>query len=65
MPFTLRAFENETKARMGVVECVTHRLVEPFQVLYEKDGKFSDLGQGHTLANQTNARLSVLTPMWS
>jgi len=39
MPFTLRAFENETKARMGVVECVTHRLVEPFQVLYEKDGE--------------------------
>jgi hypothetical protein len=40
MPFTLRAFENETKAKMGVVECVTHRLVEPFQVLYEKDGEF-------------------------
>ena len=39
MPFTLRAFENETKARMGVVECVTHRLVEPFQVLYEKEGE--------------------------
>ena len=39
MPFTLRNFENETKAKMGVVECVTHKLVEPFQVLYEKDGK--------------------------
>ena len=41
MPFTIRALENETKARMGVVECVTHRLVEPFQVLYEKDGKLT------------------------
>ena len=40
MPFTLReAMESETKAKMGVVECVTHRLIEPFQVLYEKEGK--------------------------
>lgn len=38
MPFTLRSCENETKAKMGVVECVTHKLIEPFQVLYEKDG---------------------------
>jgi curved DNA binding protein len=37
MPFTLRSMENETKARMGVVECVTHKLIEPFQVLYEKE----------------------------
>lgn len=40
MPFTLRSMENETKAKMGVVECVTHRLIEPFQVLYEKDGEY-------------------------
>ena len=39
MPFSLRQMENETKAKMGVVECVAHKLVEPFQVLYEKDGK--------------------------
>merc|ERR1712212_195564 len=31
--------EDERKARMGVVECVTHKLVEPFQVLYEKEGE--------------------------
>lgn len=37
MPFTLRSMESETKAKMGVVECVTHKLIEPFQVLYEKD----------------------------
>lgn len=39
MPFNLRNFESETKAKMGVVECVTHKLVVPFQVLYEKEGE--------------------------
>ena len=24
---------------MGVVECMNHKLVEPFNVLYEKDGE--------------------------
>ncbi|XP_055530281.1 proliferation-associated protein 2G4 [Wyeomyia smithii] len=36
MPFNLRNFEEEAKAKMGANECVTHKLVEPFQVLYEK-----------------------------
>jgi len=40
MPFNLRSFDSETKAKMGVVECVTHKLVEPFQVLHEKDNEF-------------------------
>jgi len=40
MPFTLRSFEDEKKARMGVVECVNHKLVEPFTVLYEKDVEY-------------------------
>merc|ERR1712044_73138 len=39
MPFNLRNFDSETKAKMGVVECVTHKLVVPFQVLYEKEGE--------------------------
>lgn len=39
MPFNLRSFEEETKAKMGVGECVSHKLIEPFQVLYEKPGK--------------------------
>jgi len=38
MPFTLRAFDEEAKAKMGVVECVKHGIVEPFPVLYEKEG---------------------------
>lgn len=36
MPFNLRHFEEETKARMGVVECVSHKVIEAFHVLYEK-----------------------------
>ncbi|TGZ57886.1 Uncharacterized protein DBV15_07289 [Temnothorax longispinosus] len=31
MPFNLRTFEDEKKAKMAVVECVNHRLIEPFQ----------------------------------
>jgi len=40
MPFNLRGFEDEKKARMGVVECVNHGLVEPFTVLWDKAGEF-------------------------
>lgn len=38
MPFNLRSMDDEKKARMGVHECVTHKLIEPFQVLFDKDG---------------------------
>jgi len=40
MPFTLRAFDEEKKARMGLLECVNHKLLEPFTVLYEKENEF-------------------------
>lgn len=40
MPFNIRGFEEETKARMGVVECVSHKMIEPFQVLYEKPSEY-------------------------
>ncbi|KAI5109157.1 proliferation-associated 2G4, a, partial [Silurus meridionalis] len=40
MPFTLRAFEDEGKARLGVVECAKHELLQPFSVLSEKEGEF-------------------------
>ncbi|KAI0215843.1 Proliferation-associated protein 2G4 [Lamellibrachia satsuma] len=39
MPFTLRAFEDEKKAKMGVVECVKHELLDPFAVLWEREGE--------------------------
>jgi len=40
MPFSLRACEDEKKARMGVVECVNHDLMEPYPVYYEQEGEF-------------------------
>ncbi|XP_010879916.2 proliferation-associated protein 2G4a [Esox lucius] len=40
MPFNLRAFEDEAKARLGVVECAKHELLQPFSVLNEKEGEF-------------------------
>uniref|UniRef100_A0A8C6T9L6 Proliferation-associated 2G4, b n=1 Tax=Neogobius melanostomus TaxID=47308 RepID=A0A8C6T9L6_9GOBI len=40
MPFTLRAFEDEGKAKLGVIECAKHELLQPFTVLQEKEGEF-------------------------
>jgi len=40
MPFTLRHFEDEKRARMGVIECAKHDLVEPYPVYHDKDGEF-------------------------
>ncbi|EGT46940.1 hypothetical protein CAEBREN_29895 [Caenorhabditis brenneri] len=39
MPFTLRSFEEEVKAKMGVVECEKYGLLVPYPVLYEKEGE--------------------------
>ncbi|KAK6046985.1 hypothetical protein COOONC_15511 [Cooperia oncophora] len=39
MPFTLRAFEDEVKAKMGVVEPEKHGLLRPYQVFYENNGE--------------------------
>lgn len=40
MPFTLRSClpGEEATARMGITECLRHGIVQPFPVLYEKDG---------------------------
>lgn len=38
MPFNLRSFEDEKNAKLGVVECVSHKLLNPFHVLFEKAG---------------------------
>ncbi|CAF0923116.1 unnamed protein product [Didymodactylos carnosus] len=40
MPFTLRHFEDEKRARMGVIECAKHDLVEPYPIYHEKEGEF-------------------------
>lgn len=39
MPFNLRSFEDEKQAKLGVSECVNRKLLNPFQVLYEKPGE--------------------------
>jgi len=36
MPFNLRHFEDEKKARLGVLECVNHKLIDPYPVLWER-----------------------------
>lgn len=40
---SIRAFEDEAKARLGVVECAKHELLQPFGVLHEKEGECSPL----------------------
>jgi len=39
MAFNLRDFDDQKKARMGLVECVKYKLIDPYQVLYEKNGE--------------------------
>jgi hypothetical protein len=36
MPFSLRNLEDEKKACMGVPECASLELLQPYHVLYEK-----------------------------
>jgi curved DNA binding protein len=38
LPFTIRAFEDESQARMGVVECVKHDLLQPYPILEGRQG---------------------------
>jgi curved DNA binding protein len=40
LPFCLRAFEDQTGAKVGVRECVDHDLMIPYPVLEEKSGEF-------------------------
>jgi len=39
MPFNLRSLDDLARAKMGVVECVNHEILEPFQVLFEREGE--------------------------
>jgi len=39
MAFNLRDFEDEKKAKLGMSECVKMKLIDPYQVLYEKPGE--------------------------
>ncbi|KAG7391047.1 putative metalloprotease arx1 [Phytophthora boehmeriae] len=38
LPFTIRSFEDESQARMGVVECVKHDLLQAYPILEGRAG---------------------------
>jgi len=38
LPFTLRHFEDEKQAKMGITECVSHGLVTPYPSLHQHSG---------------------------
>lgn len=40
LPFSLRNFKDQRRAKFGISECVQHELVEPYPVLYEKEGEY-------------------------
>jgi len=40
MPFSIRHFDDEIKAKIGSTECVKHDLLQPYEVVFEKDSEF-------------------------
>lgn len=52
MPFTLRAFEDEKKARMGIIECEKHSLMQPYQVGFSKNTVVSPGNMGEGIPSQ-------------
>jgi len=40
MAITLRGFENEAQTKMGVKECVEHGLIQPMEVMADKEGEY-------------------------
>jgi len=38
MAFNIRNLEDEKKAKMGVIECLNHSLLLPYDVFHEKEG---------------------------
>uniref|UniRef100_A0AC34GU08 Peptidase M24 domain-containing protein n=1 Tax=Panagrolaimus sp. ES5 TaxID=591445 RepID=A0AC34GU08_9BILA len=40
MPFSIRGFANEVQAKLGVIECERHGLLQAYPVLYDRDSEF-------------------------
>lgn len=40
LPFTLRHFDDERQAKMGITECVSRGLLTPYPSLFEKKGEY-------------------------
>eukprot|EP00242_Pyramimonas_sp_CCMP2087_P005987 CAMPEP_0198224746 /NCGR_PEP_ID=MMETSP1445-20131203/98154_1 /TAXON_ID=36898 /ORGANISM="Pyramimonas sp., Strain CCMP2087" /LENGTH=394 /DNA_ID=CAMNT_0043904013 /DNA_START=72 /DNA_END=1256 /DNA_ORIENTATION=- len=38
MPFCMRNIEDSGRAKLGLVECLSHELLHPYPVLYDKEG---------------------------
>jgi len=39
-PFSLRSFDGEGKAKLGIVELVKHNVIQPFPIVLEREGEF-------------------------
>uniref|UniRef100_A0A7E4W6W0 Peptidase_M24 domain-containing protein n=1 Tax=Panagrellus redivivus TaxID=6233 RepID=A0A7E4W6W0_PANRE len=59
MPFSIRGFENEVQAKVGVVECERHGLLQPYPVYYEKEGEI--VAQFKTTALITSTGILKIT----
>ena len=40
LPFSIRALNDQTAAKVGVRECINHDMILPYPVLCEKPGEF-------------------------
>lgn len=60
MPFNIRSFDDEKKARLGVTECVSHKLVDPYPVLWEKVMFNISLNCSQNLSNC----VSIIKSLW-
>ena len=59
-PFSLGMLENESKAKMGIVEIAKHDLVDPYAVVYEKTGVVSQF-KATLIVKESGVQ--VLTPI--
>eukprot|EP00271_Cylindrocystis_brebissonii_P009353 TRINITY_DN24146_c0_g1_i1.p1 TRINITY_DN24146_c0_g1~~TRINITY_DN24146_c0_g1_i1.p1 ORF type:complete len:408 (-),score=109.82 TRINITY_DN24146_c0_g1_i1:322-1545(-) len=68
MPFTARSLDEVRGARLGLVECVNHELLQPYPVLHEKPGdlvahfKFTVLLMPNGSDKITGATVQALSP---
>eukprot|EP00543_Licmophora_paradoxa_P000408 CAMPEP_0202443590 /NCGR_PEP_ID=MMETSP1360-20130828/2806_1 /ASSEMBLY_ACC=CAM_ASM_000848 /TAXON_ID=515479 /ORGANISM="Licmophora paradoxa, Strain CCMP2313" /LENGTH=400 /DNA_ID=CAMNT_0049059317 /DNA_START=92 /DNA_END=1294 /DNA_ORIENTATION=+ len=61
LPFTLRHFEDEKQAKMGITECVNHALVTPYPSLHEKSGEVAHFKCTVLLLPSGTARVTGLS----
>ncbi|KAJ3135394.1 Proliferation-associated protein 2G4 [Physocladia obscura] len=62
-PFAISNFEDETKAKLGLIEIEKQGLVEPFRVCYEKEGE-DTVHIVLTVLLMPNGPLKITGPAW-